>query len=157
MPLGVPFVTTLHGRLDLPELQPVFDMFPQAPVVSISNSQRMPLPDANWLDTIYHGLPENLLTPQVPTEPAYLAFLGRISAEMRVDLAIEIATRAGLPLKIAAKVDRADEACFANVIQPLLARPHVEFMSEINDAQKAGFLSGARALLRSTGPSRLAW
>jgi glycosyltransferase involved in cell wall biosynthesis len=145
--LGVPFVTTLHGRLDLPELQPVFDMFPQAPVVSISNSQRMPLPDANWLDTIYHGLPENLLTPQVPTQPAYLAFLGRICAEKRVDLAIEIAARAGLPLKIAAKVDRADEAYFATVIQPLLARPHVEFIGEINDAQKAGFLSGARALL----------
>lgn len=145
--LDVPFVTTLHGRLDLPELQPVFDMFPQAPVVSISNSQRMPLPGANWLDTVYHGLPETLLTPQVPTEPAYLAFLGRICAEKRVDLAIEIAARAGLPLKIAAKVDRADEAYFANVIQPLLALPHVEFIGEINDTQKAGFLSGARALL----------
>jgi glycosyltransferase involved in cell wall biosynthesis len=145
--LDVPFVTTLHGRLDLPELQPVFDIFPQAPVVSISNSQRMPLPGANWLDTVYHGLPETLLTPQVPTEPAYLAFLGRICAEKRVDLAIEIAARAGLPLKIAAKVDRADEAYFAKVIQPLLALPHVEFIGEINDTQKAGFLSGARALL----------
>ncbi|AUT75844.1 glycosyl transferase [Paraburkholderia hospita] len=145
--LNVPFVTTLHGRLDLPELQPVFDIFPQAPVVSISNSQRMPLPGANWLDTVYHGLPETLLTPQVPTEPAYLAFLGRICAEKRVDLAIEIAARAGLPLKIAAKVDRADEAYFAKVIQPLLALPHVEFIGEINDTQKAGFLSGARALL----------
>ncbi len=143
----MPFVTTLHGRLDLPELQPVFDMFPQAPVVSISNSQRMPLPDANWLDTIYHGLPENLLTPQVPTQPAYLAFPGRICAEKRVDLAIEIDARAGLPLKIAAKVDRADEGYFRNVIQPLLARPHVEFIGEINDARKAGFLSGPRALL----------
>jgi glycosyltransferase involved in cell wall biosynthesis len=98
------------------------------------------------VDTLYHGLPDNLLTPQVPMEPAYLAFLGRISAEKRVDLAIEIAARAGLPLKIAAKVDRAVEAYFADVIQPLLARPHVEFIGEINDVQKAGFLSGARAL-----------
>jgi glycosyltransferase involved in cell wall biosynthesis len=92
--LDVPFVTTLHGRLDLPELQPMFDMFPRAPVVSIFSSQRIPLPNANWLDTIYHGLPENLLTPQVPTQPAYLAFLGRICAEKRVDLAIEIAAPA---------------------------------------------------------------
>jgi glycosyltransferase involved in cell wall biosynthesis len=120
--LDVPFVTTLHGRLDLPELQPVFDMFPQAPVVSISDSQRIPLPDANWLDTVYHGLPENVLTPQTETQPAYLAFLGRICAEKRVDLAIEIAARAGLPLKIAAKVDRADEAYFRSVIQPLLSQ-----------------------------------
>jgi glycosyltransferase involved in cell wall biosynthesis len=149
-PLVVPFVTTLHGRLDLPELQPVFDMFPQAPVVSISDSQRVPLPDANWLDTVYHGLPKNLLTPQAPAQPAqpaYLAFLGRICAEKRVDLAIEIAARAGLPLKIAAKVDRADETYFRNVIQPLLSQPHVEFVGEIDDAQKSGFLSGARALL----------
>ncbi|CAE6815834.1 Phosphatidyl-myo-inositol mannosyltransferase [Paraburkholderia nemoris] len=145
--LVVPFVTTLHGRLDLPELQPVFDTFPDAPVVSISGSQRVPLPNANWLDTVYHGLPENLLTPQAPAQPAYLAFLGRICAEKRVDLAMEIAARAGLPLKIAAKVDRADEAYFRDVIQPLLSQPHVEFVGEINDAQKSGFLSGARALL----------
>jgi glycosyltransferase involved in cell wall biosynthesis len=145
--LDVPFVTTLHGRLDLLELQAMFDMFPQAPVVSISDSQRIPLPNANWLDTVYHGLPENLLTPQTQTQPAYLAFLGRICAEKRVDLAIEIADRVGLPLKIAAKVDRADETYFRNVIQPLLSRPNVEFIGEINDAQKAGFLSGARALL----------
>jgi glycosyltransferase involved in cell wall biosynthesis len=145
--LDVPFVTTLHGRLDLPELQPMFDMFPQAPVVSISDSQRIPLPGANWLDTVYHGLPENLLAPQPQTQAAYLAFLGRICAEKRVDLAIEIAARAGLPLKIAAKVDRADEAYFVNEIQPLLSRPNVEFIGEINDAQKARFLAGARALL----------
>jgi glycosyltransferase involved in cell wall biosynthesis len=145
--LGVPFVTTLHGRLNLPELRPMFDMFPQAPVVSISDSQRLPLPAANWLDTVYHGLPENLLTPQTGTQPTYLAFLGRICAEKRVDLAIEIAARAGLPLKIAAKVDRTDEAYFTNVIQPLLSQPHVEFIGEINDMQKPAFLSGARALL----------
>jgi glycosyltransferase involved in cell wall biosynthesis len=105
------------------------------------------VPNANWLDTVYHGLPENLLRPQLSTQPAYLAFLGRICAEKRVDLAIEIAARAGLPLKIAAKVDRADEAYFRDVIQPLLSQPHVEFIGEINDAQKSGFLSAARALL----------
>jgi glycosyltransferase involved in cell wall biosynthesis len=135
-------------------------MFPQAPVVSISNSQRMPLPDANWLDTIYHGLPENLLVPQPQMQPAYLAFLGRICAEKGVDLAIEIAARAGLPLKIAAKVDNADAAYFRDVILPLLSRPGVEFIGEINDAQKAGFLSGARALLFPIDwcePFGLAW
>jgi glycosyltransferase involved in cell wall biosynthesis len=145
--LEVPFLTTLHGRLDLPELQPVFDMFPQAPVVSISDSQRLALPNANWLDTVHHGMPENLLTPQPQTRPAYLAFLGRISPEKRVDLAIEIAALAGLPLKIAAKVDKSDEAYFRDAIQPLLAQPHVEFVGEINETQKRGFLSGARALL----------
>jgi glycosyltransferase involved in cell wall biosynthesis len=145
--VDVPFLTTLHGRLDLLELQPMFDMFPQAPVVSISSSQRIALPNANWLDTVYHGLPENLLVPQPQMQPAYLAFLGRICAEKRVDLAIEIAARAGLPVKIAAKVDNADAAYFRDVIQPLLSRPGVEFIGEIDDARKAGFLSGAQALL----------
>jgi len=153
--LDVPFVTTLHGRLDLPELRAMFGMFPQVPVVSISNSQRAPLPNANWLDTVYHGLPENLLTPspsaKSASEPQYLAFLGRICAEKRVDLAIEIAGRAGLPLKIAAKVDRADEGYFRDVVQPLLSRPNVDFVGEINDAQKARFLCGARALLFPLG------
>jgi glycosyltransferase involved in cell wall biosynthesis len=137
----------MHGRLDLPELQPVFDMFPQAPLVSISDSQRLPLPRSNWLGTIYHGLPENLLTPQPKTQPEYLAFLGRICPEKRVDLAIEIAALAGLPLKIAAKVDKADRAYFTNVIEPLLSQKHVEFIGEISEAQKPTFLSGAKALL----------
>ncbi|OYD60575.1 glycosyltransferase family 4 protein [Paraburkholderia hospita] len=145
--LGTPFLTTLHGRLDLPELRPVFDLFPQAPLVSISDSQRAPIPDANWLDTVHHGVPADLLTPQPHIQPTYLAFLGRICPEKRADLAIEIAGRAGLPLKIAAKVDKADEAYFRSVIEPLLAQPHVDFLGEINEAEKPGFLSGALALL----------
>jgi len=145
--LATPFVTTLHGRLDLPELQPVFDAFPHAPVVSISDSQRQPLPQANWLNTIYHGLPEQLLTPQPHRKPEYLAFLGRICPEKRVDTAIRIAAQSGLPLKIAAKVDKADQDYFKAEIEPLLSQAHVEFVGEINEAQKPEFLSGAKALL----------
>ena len=145
--LDTPFVTTLHGRLDLPELQPVFDAFPHAPVVSISDSQRQPLPQANWLNTIYHGLPEQLLTPQPHRKPEYLAFLGRICPEKRVDTAIRIAAQSGLPLKIAAKVDKADQDYFKAEIEPLLSQAHVEFVGEINEAQKPEFLSGAKALL----------
>ncbi|HKT97641.1 MAG TPA: glycosyltransferase family 4 protein [Paraburkholderia sp.] len=141
-----PFVTTLHGRLDLPEQQPVFDTFNTAPVVSISNSQRQPMPQAKWLKTVYHGLPEMLYTPQ-PVEQRYLAFLGRISPEKRVDTAIRIAQRCGLPIRIAAKVDEADREYFEREIKPLFALPNVEFVGEINDSQKAEFLSGAHALL----------
>lgn len=144
---GVPFLSTLHGRLDLPELKPVFNSFPHTPLVSISNAQRLPLPQANWLATIYHGLPDTLLTPQAETQPSYLAFLGRICPEKRPDLAIEIAARAGLPLKIAAKVDKADRAYFTSVIEPLLSESHVEFVGEIDEGQKRAFLSGATALL----------
>ena len=145
--LDTPFVTTLHGRLDLPELQPVFESFPDAPVVSISNSQRQPLPQANWLSTIYHGLPENLLTPQPGRKPEYLAFLGRICPEKRVDTAIKIAAQSGLPLKIAAKVDKVDREYFKTEIEPLLSQAHVEFVGEIDESQKPAFLSGAKALL----------
>ena len=141
-----PFVTTLHGRLDLPEQQPVFDTFDTAPVISISNAQRQPLPQARWLGTVYHGLPENLYTPQ-PVEQRYLAFLGRISPEKRVDTAIRIAQRCGLPIRIAAKVDEADREYFEHEIKPLFALPFVEFVGEISDTQKAEFLSGAHALL----------
>src|SRR5271165_5904451 len=116
---ATPFVTTLHGRLDLPEHHPVFATFPSVPLVSISNAQRRPIPTANWVATVHHGLPENLLRPQ-PARPSYLAFLGRISPEKRVDAAIRIAQRCGLPLKIAAKVDRADADYFNEVIRPLL-------------------------------------
>jgi glycosyltransferase involved in cell wall biosynthesis len=145
--LDTPFVTTLHGRLDLPELQPIFDTFTQAPVVSISDSQRLPLKQANWLNTIYHGLPEQLLTPQPHKKPEYLAFLGRICPEKRVDTAIKIAAQSGLPLKIAAKVDKVDQEYFKTEIEPLLSQAHVEFVGEINEAQKPEFLSGAKALL----------
>ncbi|GAB2869888.1 glycosyltransferase family 4 protein [Paraburkholderia jirisanensis] len=145
--MDTPFVTTLHGRLDLPELQPIFDTFSDAPVISISDSQRQPLPQANWLNTIYHGLPENLLTPQPHRKPEYLAFLGRICPEKRVDTAIRIAAQSGLPLKIAAKVDKVDMDYFKTEIEPLLSEAHVEFVGEINEAQKPEFLSGAKALL----------
>jgi glycosyltransferase involved in cell wall biosynthesis len=141
-----PFLTTLHGRLDLPEHEPVFSTFPTIPVVSISNAQRRPAPNAHWIGTVHHGMPESLLEP-VPTDPSYLAFLGRISPEKRVDRAIHIAERCGLPLKIAAKVDAVDLDYFEEMIKPLLAKPHVEFVGEICDAQKSEFLSGAVALI----------
>jgi glycosyltransferase involved in cell wall biosynthesis len=145
--MDTPFVTTLHGRLDLPELQPIFDTFSEAPVISISDSQRLPLQQANWINTIYHGLPDQLLTPQAHKEPEYLAFLGRICPEKRVDTAIRIAAQSGLPLKIAAKVDKVDQEYFKTEIEPLLSQAHVEFVGEINEAQKPEFLSGAKALL----------
>jgi glycosyltransferase involved in cell wall biosynthesis len=141
-----PFLTTLHGRLDLPELRPVYDCFPDVPLVSISDAQRLPLPDANFVGTVQHGLPKDLLTPRDVT-PSYLAFLGRICPEKRPDRAIQIARRAGIPLKIAAKVDRVDEAYFRDSIQPMIDGHDVELIGEINDAEKPDFLSGAIALL----------
>ena len=141
-----PFVTTLHGRLDLPEHQPVFDTFPNIPAISISDAQRLPVPQAGWIRTVYHGMPDQLLTPR-PAKPSYLAVLGRIAPEKRVDRAITIALRAGLPLKIAAKVDKTDREYFETEIRPLLAQPGIEFIGEISDEQKSDFLSGALALL----------
>ncbi len=143
---SVPFVTTLHGRLDLNELQPVFNAFPKVPVVSISDSQRRPLPQANFVRTVLHGLPKNLLTPRESARD-YLAFLGRICPEKGCDRAIRIARAAGIPLKIAAKVDRADHEYFETVVRPMLAGGGVELIGEINDAQKPAFLSGAVGLL----------
>jgi glycosyltransferase involved in cell wall biosynthesis len=143
---STPFVTTLHGRLDLPEHQPVFTTFSSVPVVSISDSQRRPLPQAGWVRTIHHGLPEQLLIPQ-PSRPEYLACLGRISPEKGIDRAIRIAGRCGLPLKIAAKVDKVDREYFDEKIRPLLDLPHVEYIGEISDQEKSAFLSGAIALL----------
>jgi glycosyltransferase involved in cell wall biosynthesis len=142
----VPFITTLHGRLDLPEHQPVFETFRDIPIISISNSQRRPLPHANWVRTIHHGLPGALLTPQ-PANPSYLAFLGRISPEKRLDCAIRIAQRCGLPLRIAAKIDRADRDYFETEIKPLLDADGIELIGEISDAEKPAFQSGALALL----------
>lgn len=139
-------LTTLHGRLDIADLPGAYMRWNQFPLVSISRHQRKPLPFANWLATIPHGLEE---TPYAfePNPGGYLAFLGRISPEKRPDRAIEIARRAGLPLKIAAKVDAADASYFAQKIRPLLDDPLVEFIGEIGDADKAAFLGGARALL----------
>ncbi len=141
-----PFLTTLHGRLDLPELQPVYECFPDVPLVSISDAQRAPLPDASFIATVYHGLPADLLAPR-NVKPGYLAFLGRICPEKRPDRAIRIARQAGIPLKIAAKVDRVDQEYFRNAIQPMIDGRDVELIGEINDAEKSEFLSGAIALL----------
>jgi glycosyltransferase involved in cell wall biosynthesis len=141
-----PFLTTLHGRLDLYEHQPVFDLFRDVPVVSISDAQRGPVPNAGWTKTVHHGLPETLLTPQ-PVEPEYLAVLGRISPEKGIDRAVRIAALARTPLRIAAKVDPVDRGYFEREIRPLLAQPHVEFVGEISDREKSDFLSRAKALL----------
>ena len=142
-----PFLTTLHGRLDLPEHQPVFTTFGKLPVVSISNAQRRPVPQANWIKTIHHGLPEHLLVPKLASHD-YLAVLGRIAPEKGIDRAIRIATRCGIPLKIAAKVDRADQEYYEGLIRPLIAsNPLVEYIGEITDREKSDFLSGAIGLL----------
>jgi glycosyltransferase involved in cell wall biosynthesis len=142
-----PFLTTLHGRLDLPEHQPVFNTFSKPPVISISNAQRRPVPQANWVRTIHHGIPEKLLMPQ-PSSHGYLAVLGRIAPEKGVDRAIRIAARCGIPLKIAAKVDRADQEYYDELICPLITgNPLVEYIGEITDHEKSEFLSGAMGLL----------
>jgi glycosyltransferase involved in cell wall biosynthesis len=139
-------VTTLHGRLDLADLVPLYREFPEMPVVSISDAQRKPLPWLSWAGTVHHGLPEDLLTFR--SEPGeYLAFLGRISPEKGLDRAIEISRLAGLPLRVAAKVDRADRDYYEKVIRPLLRQPHVEFLGEIGGPDKDRFLGEARALL----------
>jgi len=143
---GVPFLTTLHGRLDLPELHAVYHAFPDTPVVSISDSQRGPLPHAHYVATVYHGLPERLLSPGAGSG-GYLAFLGRISPEKAPDSAIRIAARAGMRLKIAAKVDRVDEEYFRKEIEPLLSQDHVEFIGEIAEHQKSEFLGNAAGLI----------
>ena len=134
------------GRLDLPELRPLYREFDDIPVVSISEAQRAPLPEACWAKTIYHGLPLDLLEFH-PEPGAYLAFLGRISPEKRVDRAIAIATACGLPLRIAAKVDPVDGDYFERQIRPLLDNPLIEFIGEIGERQKSEFLGRARALL----------
>jgi glycosyltransferase involved in cell wall biosynthesis len=143
---STPFVTTLHGRLDLPEHQAVLAAFSSIPVISISDAQRRPVPNAGWIRTIHHGLPERLLTPQA-LKPTYFAFLGRISPEKAVDRAIWIAKRCGIPLKIAAKVDAVDRDYFESEIRKLLAAPDIEYVGEISDREKSSFLSGAIALL----------
>lgn len=143
---GVPQVTTLHGRLDIPDLIPIYQMFPEMPVISISGAQRKPLPWLNWLRTIHHGLPVDLHPPHLAPGD-YLAFIGRISPEKRVDRAIEIALTLGMPLKIAAKVDRVDEDYFRSHIEPRLGHPLIEYVGEIGEAEKGDFLGNAVAVL----------
>jgi glycosyltransferase involved in cell wall biosynthesis len=140
-------LTTCHGRLDLPDLPVVHREFPEFPLVSISDHQRQPCPDWRWLGTVPHGLPIDLLPFSPGPRDGYLAFLGRICPEKQPDQAIEIACRSGLPLKIAAKVDRVDQAYFGDVIRPLLKHPLVEYIGEIGEHDKPTFLGGARALL----------
>jgi glycosyltransferase involved in cell wall biosynthesis len=139
-------LTTLHGRLDLPDLPAIYREFPRMPLVSISDAQRAPLAWANWRATVHHGLPRDLYRPG-RGEGGYLLFLGRISPEKRPDRAIEIAKRAGLRLKIAAKVDKADAAYFAESIAPLLGHPLVDFLGEVGESAKPGLIGGAVALL----------
>ncbi|HET6397086.1 MAG TPA: glycosyltransferase family 4 protein [Pseudoxanthomonas sp.] len=140
-------VTTLHGRLDLAGLPEVYRRWPRYPLVSISDQQRHPLRFANWIGTVHHGLPAGLLVPPDAPRGDYLAFLGRMSPEKRPDRAIAIARRAGMPLRVAAKVDAADAAYYRGRIEPMMAGGGVEFVGEIDDARKRGFLGHAAALL----------
>jgi glycosyltransferase involved in cell wall biosynthesis len=144
--LELPVVTTVHGRLDIPDLLPLYRHFSQMPVVSISMAQRDPLEKANWVGNVYHGLPAELHS--LCDNPSdYLAFLGRISPEKRPDRAIRIAVRAGMKLKIAAKIDRVDREYFDSQIKPLLKRPGIEFIGEISESEKSSFLGNALAYL----------
>lgn len=144
--LDKPCLTTLHGRLDIPDLQPLYKRFDKQPLVSISYSQRVPLPHANWIGTVYHGLPDDLYR-KGNGDGEYVAFIGRISPEKRPDRAIEIARRAGIKIKIAAKIDKADEAYHLVNIKDLMNQPHVEFIGEIGEDKKGEFLGRAKALL----------
>ena len=145
--LSVPFVTTLHGRLDLPNIETCFGQcFADTSFVSISDAQRKPLPEADWVSTVYHGLPEDLLVPNFAPK-GYLAFLGRISPEKGPETAIRLARAAGLPVKIAAKVDKVDRAYFEAKVLPLIDGQEVEFIGEIDERQKSEFLGNAAALL----------
>jgi glycosyltransferase involved in cell wall biosynthesis len=139
-------LTTLHGRLDLPDLPPILHEFAMMPLVSISNAQREPVPWANWYGTVHHGLPSNLYYGG-RGDGGYLAFIGRICPEKRPDQAIEIARRAGMPLTVAAKVDKVDLAYHQNRIKPLLEDPRIDFIGEIGDGEKGAFLGDAVALL----------
>ena len=141
-----PTVSTMHGRLDLGALEPVYSSYRDLPLVSISDSQRAPLPFMNWAGTVHHGLPSELLRLN-PNAGDYLAFLGRLAPEKCPDVAIKVARAAGIPLKIAAKVDAKDLDYFATVVRPLLNGPGVEFIGEINERQKQEFLGNALALI----------
>jgi glycosyltransferase involved in cell wall biosynthesis len=141
-----PTVITLHGRLDIPEIVPLYQEYPEVRLVSISDAQRFPLAHPRWAATVYHGLPPDLYTFH-PRRGSYLLFLGRIAPEKRPDSAIRVACRAGVPLRIAAKVDRVDREYFETTIRPLLDHPLVEFLGEVNEQQKRELLGNALALL----------
>jgi len=142
----IPCLTTLHGRLDIPDLVPIYREFRDLPLVSISDAQRKPLPWVNWVGTVYHGMPQDSLVPTL-TAGHYLAFLGRVSPEKGLDRAIEIAIRSGMPLKVAAKVDRADQDYYESRIKPMLQNSLIEFVGEIGNSEKSEFLGNAAALL----------
>jgi glycosyltransferase involved in cell wall biosynthesis len=144
--LRLPAITTLHGRLDIPDLVSLYARFSDTPLVSISDAQRAPVPWANWIATVHHGLPRDLYAFR-ERPGSYLAFLGRISPEKRPDRAIAIARSAGIPLKIAAKVDRVDQVYFDQCIRPLLGGSGVEFIGEIGEEQKGAFLGEALGVL----------
>lgn len=144
--LKTPFVHTHHGRLDMPELWPLFREFSEIPLVSISDAQRAAVPNLNWQATVYHGLPRHCF-PFNPARGNYLAFLGRVSPEKGLHFAIEIARRAGMPLKVAAKIDRHDAEFFESTLRPLLQSPGVEFLGEVGGHDKVALLRGAAALL----------
>jgi len=146
-PMASRTVTTLHGRQDSSDLKALYAGFPEMPLVSISNAQRAPIPHANIVATVYHGLPLKLLRPTYHPRGGYLAFLGRISPEKGIEQAIAIARAFGMPLKIAAKVDKVDEAYFRGMVAPLLDEPDVEFVGEIDERAKSEFLGEAQALL----------
>jgi glycosyltransferase involved in cell wall biosynthesis len=146
-PMANRTVTTLHGRQDLHDLKPLYLGFSEMPLVSISNHQRRPVANSNFVATVHHGIPTDLLKPNYNPHGGYLAFLGRISPEKRPDRAIQIAQALGIPLKLAAKVDKVDEAYFRERIAPLLNRPGIEYVGEIGEHDKAEFLGEARALL----------
>lgn len=144
--LQTPHVTTYHGRLDLPDIHPLFREFADMPAVSISNAQRTPMPFLNWQATVYHGLPHDMY-PFRKRAGDYLVFVGRVSPEKRVDRAIEIAKRAGRKLYIAAKVDEVDRAYFETSVQPLLDHPLIEFIGEVGESEKRELLGGAYAFV----------
>jgi glycosyltransferase involved in cell wall biosynthesis len=143
---ATPFLTTLHGRLDLPDIMALYWEFRELPVISISDNQRRPMPWLNWRQTIYHGLPIHLLHYNDQPDD-YLAFIGRMCPEKRPDLAIQIARKSGIPLKMAAKVDEADQEYYTNVILPLLDDTDIDFIGEISEAEKSSFLGNALAIL----------
>jgi glycosyltransferase involved in cell wall biosynthesis len=145
--LATPFLTTFHNRLDLPLIADVVRKFPKAPFVSISNNQRLPLPGANWIGTVYHGMPPALLRPGSGVRDGYLAFLGRLTAEKGPQAAIRISRASDVPLRIAAKLPKSERGWFKEQLEPMIDGGHVQITGEVNNQTKQGFLCGASALL----------